>query len=296
MLRRESGYATRMATTPTRRKRRLGLFIERLRSDTGHTLRDAAELLRVKEPTVSRYETGQIRPSWTALQALLGLYGADRDQRAEAAVLWEDSGEPATRVVTPAGSSRAFRAFLRAEAEADIERSLSPLLVPGLLQTPTYARAVNASGRQFHASERTERYVKARTSRQARVTEPPLLRFHALIDESAIRRVVGGPPVMIEQLNHLLEMGTHDNVTLQVVPFGVGSYGTMAGSFMIIGYSGDDPPAVYLEHAAGGVWVEDEDDVGRFGAMFDEIAAMALTSENSRSLIADEVRELEKGK
>src|SRR5437870_5408584 len=111
-----------MPTTPTRRKRRLGMLLERLRLDAGRTLRDGAELLRVKEPTVSRYETGQIRPGWPALQALLGFYGADDEHRTEAALLWEDAGEPTTRVVTPAGSSKAFRAFLRGEAEADTER------------------------------------------------------------------------------------------------------------------------------------------------------------------------------
>ena len=226
----------------------------------------------------------------------VGFYGATDEQRAEAALLWEDSGEPTTRVVTPAGSSRAFRAFLRAEAEADTERVLSPLLVPGLLQTTAYARAVNASGQQFHASDRTERYVTARMNRQVRLTEPEPLGLHALVDESVIRRVVGGPAVMIEQLNHLLEMGTHDNVTIQVVPFGVGSYGTMDGSFMIIGYVDDDLPAVYLERAGGGVWVENEKDVERFGAMFEEVAGMALTSDDSAALIADEVRDLEKDK
>lgn len=283
-----------MATTPTRRKRRLGQFIEELRNDAGRTMRDAAQLLRVQEPTISRYETGHIRLGWAALQALLGLYGADDEQRAEAALLWEDSGEPAARVVTPAGSSKAFRAFLRAEAEADTEQSLSPLLVPGLLQTVAYSRAVNASGRQFHASERTERYVSARSSRQARLTEPPLLGFHVLIDESAIRRAVGGPLVMIEQLHHLLDMQERDNITIQVLPFGIGSYGTMTGTFTIVTYAGDDLPAVYLETAAGGLWVENEKDVARFKAMFDEITARALTSKDSRTLIAGEVRELEK--
>ena len=283
-----------MPTTPTRRKRRLGLFIEQLRSDAGLHLRDGAELLRVKEPTVSRYETGHIRPGWPALQALLGLYDADADQRAEAAQLWEDAGEPAARVVTPAGSSKPFRAYLRAEAEADNERMLTPLAIPGLLQTVAYARAINSSGRQFHASDRTERYVSARMSRQTRLTEPSPLKLHALIDEAVIRRIVGSPAVMVEQLNHLLGMGVRNNVTIQVVPFGAGAYGTMSGAFMIIGYPGDDDlPAVYLEHAAGGVWVENEGDVGRFSAMFDEVADQALTSEGSAELIADEVRDLE---
>ncbi|WP_414636222.1 helix-turn-helix domain-containing protein [Actinophytocola sp.] len=285
-----------MPTTPTRRKRRLGQLLERLRLDAGLNLRDAAELLRVREPTASRYETGQIRPGWPALQALLGLYGADEAKRAEAAVLWEDAGEPATRVVTPAGSSRAFRAFLRAEAEADTERALSPLVVPGLLQTVAYARAINASGRQFHVSERTERYVTARMNRQVRLTEANPLKLHALIDEAVIRRVIGDTSVMIDQLNHLVQMGKHDNVTIQVVAFRAGAYATMEGAFMIIGYAADDLPVVFVEDAAGGVWVENENDVGQFAAMFDEVTDLALTPEDSAALIASGVRDLEKRK
>lgn len=285
----------RMPTTPTRRKRRLGLFLEQLRFDADLHLRDGAELLRVKDPTMSRYETGHIRPGWPALQALLGLYEANADQRAEAAQLWEDAGEPATKVVTPAGSSKPFRAYLRAEAEADNERMVTPLAIPGLLQTVAYARAINASGRQFHASERTERYVSARMSRQARLTEPSPLKLHALIDEAVIRRVVGSPAVMVEQLKHLLDMGERDNVTIQVLPFDGGSYGTMEGAFMILGYPGDDDmPAVYLEYVGGGAWVENESDVGRFSAMFDEVAGQALTSKESAALIAGEVRDLER--
>lgn len=244
---------------------------------------------------MSRYETGEIRPNWTALQALLGLYHATPEQRAEAAQLWEDANEPATRVVTPAGSSKEFRAFLRAEAEADRQRTLTPLVMPGLLQTAAYARAVNASGQQFHKSDRPERYVTARLSRQGRLSGPSPLKLHSLIDESVIRRCVGGREVMLEQLHYLLEIGERGNVTTQIVPFSAGSYGTMAGPFMIIDFADDDPSAVYLEYATGGgVWVENGEDVERFGALFDEVAAAALTPDESATLIAAEVRDLEK--
>lgn len=243
---------------------------------------------------MSRYETGHIRPGWPALQALLGLYDANSAQRSEAAQLWEDASEPATQVVTPAGSSKAFRAYLRAEAEAEYERMLTPLAIPGLLQTAGYARAINSSGRQFHTSDRTERYVSARMSRKARLTEPSPLKLHAVIDEAVIRRVVGSPEVMREQLDHLIEMGMRANVTIQVMPFSAGAYGTMEGAFMIIGYPRDeDPPAVYLEHPGGGAWVENESDVGRFSAMFDEVTNLALTSADSAELIAGEVKDLE---
>ncbi|WP_337466388.1 DUF5753 domain-containing protein [Saccharopolyspora spinosa] len=155
-------------------------------------------------------------------------------------------------MVTPNGSPKAFRAFLRAEGEADSARVLGPLVIPGLLQTHAYARAINASGRQFHAAS-PERYVNARISRQVRLSRPTPLRLQALIDESVIHRVVGGPEVMTEQLDHLVASAERNNVTIQVVPFSLGSYGTMSGGFTVIDYSDPgDLPAVYLEYPAGG--------------------------------------------
>ncbi|MCI2421604.1 helix-turn-helix domain-containing protein [Saccharopolyspora sp. K220] len=282
-----------MPTTPTRRKRRLGQLLARLRSEADKTLGDASKLLRVSEPTVSRYETGYVRPGWAAMQALLALYNATDEERSEAALLWEDAGERATRIVTPTGSPKAFRAFLRAEAEADTARVLGPLVIPGLLQTHAYARAINAGGHQFHSAS-PERYVNARLSRQARLSGPAPLRLHALIDESVIHRVVGGPDVMIEQLQHLITSAARENVTVQIMPFGLGAYGTMSGGFTIIGYADpDDLPAVYLEYAAGGAWVENVNDVQHFSGMFDEIAASALTLGESTDLIRSQAKALE---
>lgn len=281
-----------MPSTPTRRKKRLGQLLARLRNEADKALADASKLLRVAEPTVSRYETGHIRPGWATLQALLSFYAASDDERAEAASLWEDAGERATRLVTPSGSPKEYRAFLRAEAEADTAKTVEPHVVPGLLQTHAYARAINATGRQFHTSA-PERYVTARLSRQARLTSPAPLHLHALIDESVIRRVVGGAEVMREQLNHLVTAADRDNVIIQIVPFDLGSYGTMSGGFTIIGYSDpDDPPAVYLEYAGGGSWVENVSDVQHFADMFAEIAESALSVEDSADLIRAQAKVL----
>ncbi|MER6989601.1 helix-turn-helix transcriptional regulator [Saccharopolyspora hirsuta] len=282
-----------MPTIPTRRKKRLGQHLARLRVEADKTLAEASALLRVGDSTVSRYETGHNRPGWATLQALLALYSASEDERAEAAALWEDAGERAARIVTPNGSPKAFRAFLRAEAEADSVRILGPLVIPGLLQTQGYARALNSSGRQFHAAS-PERYVNARINRQARLTGPAPLQLHALIDESVMHRLVGGPEVMAEQLTHLLASSERDNVTIQIVPFSLGSYGTMTGGFTVVDYSTpEDPPAVYLEYIAGGSWVENADDVQQFLDMFDEISSSALSPAESSELIRLRSKELE---
>ncbi|QUG99541.1 helix-turn-helix domain-containing protein [Saccharopolyspora erythraea] len=285
----------RMPATPTRRKRRLGQLLLGLRDRAAKSLADSSELLRVAESTVSRYETGHVRPGWATMQALLAFYGAEDHERVEAAAMWEDAAEQATRVVTPAGSSKALRAFLRAENEADTARHLEPLVIPGLLQTHAYARALNLTGQQFHSTP-PQRYVTARLSRQARLSPPSPMNYHALIDEGVIRRVVGGPEVMVEQLRHLLVMAERDNVTLQIVPFGIGAYATMTGGFVILGYQdAADPPAVYVASAAGGNWVENGDDVTRFADTFDEVTKLALSTDESSNLIRSQVGALDVG-
>ena len=279
-----------MPTTPTRRKRRLGLLLENLRLDVDKPLADASDMLRVSESTVSRYETGHVRPSWAALQALLAFYGATDKQREEAANLWDDAGERAVRIKTPAGSSKEFRAFLRAESEAATERVLQHHVIPGLLQTADYARAINFSSGRFYRAARPENYVTARLSRQHRLTDNAPLRLHAVMDEAAIRRTVGGPKVMIEQLRHLLAVGAQRNVTLQIVPFEAGAYSTMAGSFTIIGFEEpDESPAVLIENAIGGQWVEDVDDVKRFIEAFDETCKLALNWTETAKLVRSQV-------
>ncbi|GAA4611532.1 helix-turn-helix domain-containing protein [Saccharopolyspora hordei] len=281
-----------MPATPTRRKKRLGQLLARLRSDASKSLGDASALLRVSEPTISRYETGHVRPGWAALQALLALYNATDEERLEAGALWDDAGERATQVITPSGSPKAFRAFLRAEAEAHSARTLEPHVVPGLLQTHAYARAVNESGQQFHTAE-PARYVTARLSRQARLAPPSPLRFHALIDEAVLHRAVGGPEVMAEQLHYLDDCAARENVTIQILPFSMGAYGTMSGGFTIIDYADpEDPPAVYLDYVAGGVWVENVNDVHHFAEMFSEIASSALRTDESVELIRERAKAL----
>jgi Domain of unknown function (DUF5753) len=117
----------------------------------------------------------------------------------------------------------------------------------------------------------------------------------ALVDESVIRRKVGGAAVSRQQLAHLLVVAEQPNVTLRLVPFGVGAYGSMSGSCVIIDYPEPEPSSsVYLEYPAGGSWVDNPEDVERFASMFDDVTELALTPAETTDLIHEQIRALQK--
>lgn len=283
-----------MPGTPTPRRKRLGGHLREVREKSDTPIEEIAELLRVDDSTISRYETGYVRPPWPSMQAMLSHYQASADDRSKATELWEDAGQRAVRLTVPTGASKAFRALLRAESEATTMSVLSTLAVHGLLQTPDYVRAIQASAHRVRDPETDlAHYVKARLRRQDRLTGPNPLRLHALLDEAVIRRVVGGRAVMTGQLRHLVEAVERDNITIQVIPFEIGSYGTMSGGCTIIGYGEEEyQPAVYVEHTAGGEWVEDQADVQRFQAMFDDLIGESLGPDESAEFIRSALRTL----
>lgn len=283
-----------MPATPTRPKKRLGKFLRALREQADKSLGEAARELRTTESTASRYESGLYRPQWTAMTALLTFYGATDEDRAKATALWEDASAPTPQVRLPAAAPKIFKELVRAEREATIVRTIAPSVVPGLLQTADYARAVHASAqRSRDLATNVEDFVSARMSRQKLLDGPDPLHLHALLDEVVLRRLVGGLDVMREQLDHLLVAAGKPNVTLQVIPYAAGAYGSMSGACWILSSEDpDDLPVVYLEHPAGGVWVEDREDVQHFLAMFDDVSAIALTPADTVKLIRAQAREL----
>ncbi|MCP2165973.1 helix-turn-helix domain-containing protein [Goodfellowiella coeruleoviolacea] len=284
-----------MPGTPTRWKKRLGAYLEHLRTRAGRSTAEAGKLIGVAGPTISRYETGHVRPKRTSVEQLLKFYGATDDEAAEALALWDDAGTTTTRVRLPVDASNDLRSLVRAEREAELIRTLAPSIVPGLLQTEGYIRALNAAAHLFlHPAAKVDGYVTARLARQKILMSPAAPRLHVLMDEAAVRRVVGGPDVMREQLGHLLAMGARSNITIQVIPYAAGAYGTMSGPCLIINYPDpQDPPGVYLEYMAGGRWVENQVDLSRIISMFAEISAAALPSGASADLILDQLKQLE---
>ncbi|MBK0870870.1 helix-turn-helix domain-containing protein [Saccharopolyspora sp. HNM0986] len=279
-----------MPSTQTRRKRRLGQFLLALRETADLTHDQVAELLRKSQTSISKIENGYFLCNFSELGALLAFYGASDEQRREAQAMWDDARADGTRIQVSTAHPTKYRAFVRAEAEAVSVRSLAPLAVPGLLQTVDYATAIHAAARHFGTDTDSRRAVRSRRARQRRLYAPDPVQLHALIDEGVLRRQVGGQSVMREQLRHLRTRSEQDNVTIQVVPLEAGAYGTSSGPVTILGFRDeDDPDAVYLEYPGGGTWVENANDVHAFTLTFEDVAAAALTPNES----ADWLRAME---
>jgi transcriptional regulator with XRE-family HTH domain len=284
-----------MPATWTVRKRKFGQALARLREASGHTTEEAGSRLRRNASQISKIENGHNLCAYAEMAALLSFYEATDEQRAEVEALWTDAKQDSRRIQGSSAVPPKFRAFLRSEADAATVRTLQASVIPGLLQTSDYAMAVlQAASDIVDISAGVERATAARLARQELLQGPHALTLHALIDEGAIRRVVGGRSIMADQLRRILVLGEQDNVTIQVIPVEAGAYGTMSGPVTILSF--DDPEGtntVYLEYPGGGEWVDAKEDVQKFIAMFDRISAQALPAAESAALVRARAEELE---
>jgi transcriptional regulator with XRE-family HTH domain len=177
-----------------------------------------------------------------------------------------------------------FRGWPNVEREASTLRSWEPLVVPGLLQTEAYARAI--LGIQPGTNEDwLEEQVSARMDRQSVLSgdAPPFL--WCLLDEGVMHRHIGGVHLMRDQLEHLIEMSERPQVTVQVVPYSVGAHPGVAGPFVIAGFD-DAPSILYLDTAAAGQIVETPGLVDQVTLMWEALRSEALPRAASRDLIA----------
>ncbi|HEV2779234.1 MAG TPA: helix-turn-helix transcriptional regulator [Actinophytocola sp.] len=281
--------------TPTRAKRQFGAFLAELRERAHLDPADAGAELRKSVSTINRWEAGTaLVRDWGPVRTLLQFYGATGAELDEGARLWQAAKEEPPAVRLPSAVPRDFHELVTAEREAVRERTLAPYVLPALLQTENYARAlVRAAHRFYDQGTRQDDVIATRMRRQRLLGPPDPLILHAVIDEAAIRRSVGGPDVMREQLAHLLVVAAKPNITVQVIPFSLGAYGTMNGSCVVIDYpDAADAPGVYLEYPAGGAWVDNVEDVKRFTTMFDDVSALALSPTDTTDLILQQIRAL----
>ena len=168
-----------------------------------------------------------------------------------------------------------------------------PLLVHGLLQTPDYARAVLQAARLYAPADMDD-LARLRPDRQERILlrdESPL-DLWVIMDEAAIRRPVGGPEVMRQQLAHLVEATALPNVTLQVFPMSKASHPGLGGAYALLDFEAD-PTVIYVDSPAGNLYLEKEKDVRRFGANFDLLRASALDPDESSTLITRVAEEMQ---
>lgn len=271
---------------PTVRRKQLGAALRRLRQDAGLRMEDAATALDCARSRVSHIETGRTSPRKPDLDVLMRLYGAD-DQTA--AALEELRRE---------GSQRGWWSTYRLpewlsdlvglEVDATAECALELELIPALVQTEAYARSVHVAGPHMTPSAEVDRRVAARMQRQKRLVDPEPLILSAVISEAALLRTAAQHEVAADQLDRLVSDAAMPNVTLQVLPLGAGIHGSMSGSFTLLDFApGVSINVAYLEHAAGGHLVDDQDVVRLLRNLYDALRSQALGANESLALIAE---------
>jgi transcriptional regulator with XRE-family HTH domain len=285
--------ATNRAKPPTVRLRRLAAELRRLRAAAGMSREQVTEQTGVNEGTLYRLETARARPQRRTLVALLDLYGVSGDARTGLLDIAKSADDQGWLRPYHAELPEEYAAYISFEAEARAVRNYESLFIPGLLQTEDYARAVISGTLPLATSTEVEQRVQARMERQARLSGTPPLGFWAILDEAAIRRMVGGSAVMREQLSHLLEAATQPNITLQVITFDMGAHPGMPGSFVHMEFDPADPELVYVDTLAGDLFLEAEADLSIYASMFDHLRAIALSPARTTGMISTVIESLE---
>jgi transcriptional regulator with XRE-family HTH domain len=268
--------------SPTVRHRRLGRELRQLREQAGLSVAEAAQRLGWSVSKAHRIEGGRIMVSETDLTDACDLFGADSATRGSLVQLVREAGR---RGWWTAYSDVFTGSYVALEAEATAIREWGPLLIPGLLQSEDYAREVIQSGRPDLGASEVDRRVDARMIRKTRLLGASAPKLHALIDETALRRPVGDPEVMVRQLANILQIVNWPNITIQILPVQAGIAVGLEGAFSLMSFE-EDPDVGYVEGPAGEVYVEAAAQVRRFMLTFERLTDKALSPEESAALIA----------
>ncbi|MGW0187636.1 helix-turn-helix domain-containing protein [Streptomyces sp. NPDC003362] len=276
---------------PAVRRRKLGAELRALRTNAGLTSGEAARLVGWHQSKVSRIETGASGVKPADVRILLDAYGV-RDPRLRELLLalagsggvqGRDHWWHAYRGVLPP----TYRDFISLESQASAMRTLETSVVPGLLQTPDYARAVTRAAVEGLDEDALDALVEVRLARQDVLRSQPPLRLCAVLDEAVLRREVGGPDVMRRQLHRLLEAARLPQVRLQVLPFSAGAHIGVTGPFVVFSFSNtSDLDVVVLDHLTSSLYLERKEDVEAYTEAFDALRRNALSPEESLDYIA----------
>jgi transcriptional regulator with XRE-family HTH domain len=278
--------------SPTVRRRRLALELRRLREAARLTCEEVAEHLECSTSKVSRIETGRVSVSPRDVRDMLDLYGVSAQEGASLVQLARDSRQKGWWHAYSDTIEPRFATYIGLESAASEIRIYEVTLIPGLLQTEDYARAVIAAGTVGGDHDGKERNVELLMARQPPLTSDDPPRLWAVLDEAALRRTVGGAGLMRLQLDHLLDLARLPNVAIQVIPFGAGAHPAMGRPFVILAFpERADPDVVYLEDLTSALYVEDVDEVDRYNMFFNHLRATALSFEDSAARIMSVIKE-----
>ncbi|RDG33959.1 helix-turn-helix domain-containing protein [Streptomyces corynorhini] len=276
---------------PTVRRRRLGQELRRLRELKGMTAEEVAERLLVSQSKISRLENGRRSISQRDVRDLCGVYEVEDTRIVDS--LMQMAKDSRQQGWWHAFGDIPYSVYIGLETDAASLRVYEPQVVPGLLQTRSYAEALINGALPESAVPDVEKRVGVRMRRQDRVNTPDNpLRLWAVVDEAALRRVVGNKQLMREQLEHLVEQSQLPHVTVQVLPFEMGAHPGITGHYAILEFpDAADSSVVYIEGVTSDLYLEKANDVQRYSVMYEHLRAQALNVDQTRVFIEDIVKE-----
>ena len=281
---------------PTALRIILGAHLRRMREAAGISRSDAGWEIRSSESKVSRIELGRVGFKERDVGDLLNLYGLDDgEERERLLALARDANNPGWwhryGDVLPSW----FHSYLGLEAAAQQIRTYELQFVPGLLQTEDYVRAVVQLGRGMIPADEVDRRVALRVNRQSVLTRPNPVRLWAVVDESVLRRPIGGAKAMRVQLEYLIEATHQPNVTLQVVQFKTGGHAATGGAYTILRFPEQDlPDIVYIEHLTSALYLDKLDDLDQYTATMEALCLAAPPPNKTRDILAGIHRDLDR--
>ena len=273
------------ASAPTVLRMILGRRLQELRRRAGVSLEDAAQTLRVKPLTIRRLEKAEVGLRILYVEKLLETYGADKQEIEEFVAMAERANEPgwwhAYRDVLPTW----FTAYVSLETGAKTLRTYEPHYVTGLLQTHAYARSILRAGFPSGSEEDLAMRVDLRLRRQDLLERSDAPTLWVVMEEAVLHRVVGGPEVMREQVDRLLEASELDHISLDIVPFSAGAHVGACAPFTYFRFEEPElPDIVYSEILSASMYLDQRSDVAAHLEAHNRMSLLTSSAE-SRALL-----------
>ncbi|MEV7733549.1 helix-turn-helix transcriptional regulator [Streptomyces sp. NPDC088921] len=273
-----------MAGSPTARRRRLSIELKKLREKSALTCAQVGEALDWSGSKVNRMETGSGRVQPSDIDALCRFYGTTDELREFLKSLAREAKTRGWWQVHGSGVPEWFNIYIGLEQEASTFRQYQCELIPGLMQTEAYTCELHKTGAHMSAED-ISKAVRVRMERQSMLSGADAPDAWFVVNEGALRNVIGDRALMREQLERVLDSAELPCVTLQVLPFDAGTY-PATGTFTMLGFPDhEDPDLVYRDGITDAVYLEGEHHVREYTRAFDGLRAAALSPQRSSQLI-----------
>jgi len=290
-LRKDATYVPEVRS-PTVRRRELGALLRALRTAKGLTVEQAADRLMISMSKLSRMETGHGIATARDIRDLCELYSvtdqAERDRMMKLAA-------EGRRQAWWQSYDLGYATYVGLEAEAIAICAFQSSVVHGLLQTADYARAGHESAMPRLSPDQIDMQIEAKLTRQRILRRDVPSRFAVVLDEAALRRMTGGRQVMAAQLARILDTSALPNVTVQVLPFELGSHPALESNFTILDLPDQTPDVVFVEGLAGSTYLERAEDLKRYHEIFRRLQSIALNPQDTAELVAKLMRSYKDG-